>query len=97
MNYFGVQGYAAAFFMIPAVRWVWNKIRNEKIEGRNDARRSALGLQGTPRLRQKQQSAARQAELNVIRDRDIVYRSDRAVSEQERDWEKEQFDRRLRE
>ena len=33
-----MQVYAAAFFAIPAVRWVLNKKRNVEIEARNNAR-----------------------------------------------------------
>jgi hypothetical protein len=41
-------------------------------------------------------SASREATRRVITDRDVVYSSDRSLSEQQRDWEAEDFDSRLR-
>ena len=90
-----VQVYAAAFFAIPAVRWVLNKKRNVEIEARNAARMAfAKALQSPDgRLRQKLESASRAAQRQVITDRDIVYSSAKDLSDQDSD--ELDFDRRL--
>ena len=89
------QVYAAAFFAIPAVRWVLNKKRNVEIEARNSARMAfAKALQSPDgRLRQKLESASRAAQRQVITDRDIIYSSAKDLSDQDSD--ELDFDRRL--
>ncbi len=76
------QAYAAAFFAIPALRWLLNARRNAQIEARNAARLAALTALRAPnaRLRRKLANAARQAQRVVIADRDIVYSSDKWVA-----------------
>ena len=75
-----LQAYAAAFFGIPALRWFLNKRRNVAIEARNQARLDALREQGRPGLTRKLAAARKLGESVVIRDRDIVYSSDRCRS-----------------
>ena len=72
-----MQAYAAAFFAIPGLRWLLNKQRNVTIEARNQARLDALRGQSRPGLKKKLAAAKKLGESVVIRDRDIVYSSDR--------------------
>jgi hypothetical protein len=93
------QVYAALFFVIPAVRWVINAQRNRAIAARNEARSEALEAvrQPPPILKKKLAAAQKQAQRRVIRDRDIVYRSDKAVEEQPTDAEVAAWDRKFSE
>ena len=73
----GKQAYAASFFAIPAIRWFFNRRRNNAIEARNQARLDALGKLSSPSLRAKLAAAGKLAERVVIQDRDLIYSSDR--------------------
>ena len=75
-----VQAYAAAFFVIPVVRWFVNQRRNAAIAERNQARLDAAASLGSPSLRAKLNGAAKLASRTVIDDRDLVYSSDRCPS-----------------
>ncbi len=74
------QAYAAAFFVIPLVRWFLNQRRNAAIAERNQARLDAAASLGRPSLRAKLTGAAKLASRTVIDDRDLVYSSDRCPS-----------------
>ncbi|EIE26497.1 hypothetical protein COCSUDRAFT_46111 [Coccomyxa subellipsoidea C-169] len=92
-----LQAYAASFFAIPAVRWFFNRRRNNAIEARNQARLDALGKLSSPSLRAKIAAAGKLAERVVIQDRDLIYSSDRDLAAQQTDTEGRYFDERLRE
>lgn len=91
------QLYAASFFVVPALRWALNQARNRRIEARNDARVAAQQTLRAPdaALQRKLDTARRAARQRRITDSDVIYRSDRNQSEQARDLEAEDFDRRL--
>lgn len=71
------QGYAASFFAIPLVRWFLNQRKNNAIEARNQARLDSLGLLKKPAVQAKLAAAGKLADRVVIRDRDLIYSSDR--------------------
>lgn len=66
-----LQAYAAAFFAIPAFRWLRQKATNAAIDERNDARRAAVGLLARPDpvLQQKLAGAAAAAKQTVVTSR----------------------------
>ena len=95
-----LQMYAAAFFVVPAVRWVLYRRRNAEIEQRNALKERALQLvfmNPSPELKDKMDSATRAAgeQKRVLTREASVYRSDRAVEEQPIDIELDVFDRKL--
>ena len=92
-----MQIYAASFFIVPLVRWFLQKARNRAIDARNDARTAAQQLVKAPdpALARKLESARNEAKQRRITDADVIYRSDRNQSDQARDLEAEDFDRRL--
>jgi hypothetical protein len=94
-----LQTYAAAFFAVPAVRWLLNARRNAAIGARNEGRQAAARALQRPggELRAKLDSAAQQAERRVIEERDVVFRSDRDSSQQPGagDLEGERWERQL--
>ncbi|KAK9809969.1 hypothetical protein WJX72_002793 [[Myrmecia] bisecta] len=94
-----LQVYAGAFFAIPAIRWILNQQKNLAIQARNDARLRQFERLQQPdlKLRAKLLNAARSSQRTVIRDSDIVYRSDKALESQPQDLDGLDFDRRLRE
>lgn len=89
--------YAVSFFAIPAVRMVLNIQRNAKLEAANQNRLERLRevRNPEPALQRKLASAQRQAKRIVIRDTDIIYRTDRDLMDQNKDLSQEDFDRRL--
>ncbi|DBA95928.1 TPA: hypothetical protein ACH3X1_001454 [Trebouxia sp. C0004] len=94
-----LQVYAAAFFAIPLIRWIINQGRNRNIQQRNEARKDIATVLQRPdgKLRAKLQSAAKQAQRTVISDKDIVYSSNKDLSDQNLDLDGESFDKRLAE
>jgi hypothetical protein len=92
-----LQAYAATFFAIPAVRWLFNGRRNAAIDARNAARREALAALARPNaeLAAKLQRAEALAERRVVSERDAVYRSDRPLEAQPVDLEADAWERRL--
>ncbi|KAK1428777.1 hypothetical protein QVD17_17617 [Tagetes erecta] len=90
-----LQLYAAAFFGIPLVRWFFIQRRNAEIEKRNRARElraQALELPDIA-LRRKILSAQDMSQKIVIGRHQIVYATDKDVSEQ--DYDKHEWDRRF--
>lgn len=96
--------YAAAFFAIPAVRWFLNASRNRDIEARNDARVEAAQLLSSnaggkaaralaDKLAAAQQGRAAGPKLVGTRE-DMVFTTERDVSEQSAKVELEDWDRR---
>jgi hypothetical protein len=92
-----LQIYAGAFFFIPLMRFFGIRAQNAAIEQRNDARLHSLRqLQNpTPSLREKLESATLQGSRKVIKDSDVVFRSDKALEEQPIDLEAISFEERL--
>jgi hypothetical protein len=84
-----LQAYAAAFFAIPAVRWKFTGAANVAIDARNAAREEAARLlaEPDPQLQRKLAAAQRAAARKMVRDQDIVYRSDRPLEAQPVDVE----------
>ena len=72
-----LQAYAAAFFLIPAVRWAWNGRLNAAIAVRNEAREEAANsLRAPSRAVAAKLGAARaRAEMVSLRPEDVVFDS----------------------
>ncbi|KAK9803218.1 hypothetical protein WJX73_005024 [Symbiochloris irregularis] len=92
-----LQIYAASFIVVPIIRQLLNASRNRRIDARNDSRTKAHALLKEPTrvISQKLQTARDAAKHRRITDKDVIYRSDRNQSDQLRDFEAEEFDRRL--
>lgn len=92
-----LQAYAAAFFVVPFVRWLINRRLNQQIALRNKARQDAVSAVASlnPALATKLENASKLAQQRVITERDVVYRSDRAVDNQPIDLEGRLFEERL--
>jgi len=89
--------YAAAFFAIPAIRWVVNGRRNAAIETRNQARIQALQLLKEPdeELIIKLREAAKLADKKVFQSDEAVFKSNRAASDDPVDLESVEFEKKL--
>lgn len=89
-----LQAYAACFFVIPALRWLLNQQRNLSLQTANRLRLDRLAQlrNPSPELQAKLSTARAQAKRTVIRDRDIIYRSDKKLDD---NMEGADFDRRL--
>ncbi|CAI5952954.1 unnamed protein product [Closterium sp. NIES-64] len=88
-----LQGYAAVFFAIPAVRYLWLQRANETIALRNSRRQqSALQLaQPNAQLRRKLANAREQARSMVVSEDKVIYTTAKDVAEQDleaREWER---------
>eukprot|EP00878_Enallax_costatus_P002812 GHUV01003004.1.p1 GENE.GHUV01003004.1~~GHUV01003004.1.p1 ORF type:complete len:653 (+),score=181.31 GHUV01003004.1:192-2150(+) len=92
-----LQGYAAAFFAIPAIRWFVDSRRNAAIDQRNDNRLEAVSLlqSGDPELAAKSASARKLGNTKVIGRQDIVYTTEKAADEQVNAQDEAEFDRKL--
>ncbi|KAL0728644.1 hypothetical protein Bca4012_024737 [Brassica carinata] len=92
-----LQVYAGSFFVIPLVRWLSVKRKNDQIENRNKARLQFARALESPdvTLRRKLVSARDMAQNTVIGKERIVYSTERDMIEQ--DYEAEEWDRRFRE
>ncbi|XP_052170668.1 uncharacterized protein At5g03900, chloroplastic [Diospyros lotus] len=92
-----LQIYAASFFAIPFVRWVFIRNRNAEIEKRNlsrEQRARALELPDLS-LRRKLLSARDMSQRTVIGQDRIVYSTDKDLFDQ--DYEAREWDRRFKE
>ncbi|CAI5498210.1 unnamed protein product [Closterium sp. Naga37s-1] len=88
-----LQGYAAVFFAIPAVRYLWQQRANETIALRNSRRQeSALQLaQPNAQLRRKLANAREQARSTVVSEDKVIYTTAKDVADQDleaREWER---------
>ncbi|WP_448561541.1 hypothetical protein [Trichothermofontia sp.] len=83
--YWLLLGYGVGVVVVPLVRYCWLQLRNRRIEARNWMRSQwATRLQNAPpELEQKRLYAQQFATEVVIRDRDIIYSTDRDLIEQE--------------
>ncbi|KAL2649942.1 hypothetical protein R1flu_018070 [Riccia fluitans] len=95
-----LQGYTAAFFAIPAFRWLLLQKRNTEIEDRNRARIGwAVALQRANKALQDKLSSAREmAQRTFIGSDRIIYSTEKDLSEQSydaREWDR-QFKERQR-
>ncbi|KAG2279226.1 hypothetical protein Bca52824_050446 [Brassica carinata] len=92
-----LQVYAGSFFVIPLVRWLSVKRKNDQIESRNKARLQFARALESPdiTLRRKLLSARDMAQKTVIGKERIVYSTERDMIGQ--DYEAEEWDRRFRE
>ncbi|CAH8330303.1 unnamed protein product [Eruca vesicaria subsp. sativa] len=92
-----LQVYAGSFFVIPLVRWLSVKRKNDQIENRNKARLQFARALESPdiTLRRKLLSARDMAQNTVIGKERIVYSTEKDMIEQ--DYEANEWDRRFRE
>ncbi|KAL3701652.1 hypothetical protein R1sor_019674 [Riccia sorocarpa] len=92
-----LQGYTAAFFAIPAFRWLLLQKRNTEIEERNRARISwAVSLQRANKALQEKLSSAREMAQRTFIGRDrIIYSTEKDLSEQS--YDSREWDRRFKE
>ena len=76
-----LQAYAAAFFLIPALRWAWNGRLNSAIAGRNEARSEAANTLRAPTraLAAKLGAARARAETVALRPDEAVFDSGAAL------------------
>ncbi|KAD4385040.1 hypothetical protein E3N88_25208 [Mikania micrantha] len=91
-----LQVYAASFFAIPLARWVFIQKRNAEIEKRNRARElraQALELPDID-LKRKILSARDMSERSVMGQHQIVYSTDKDISEQ--DYDEQEWDVRFK-
>jgi len=91
-----LAAYAGVYAVVPAVRIWWNRLRNRGIRARNDRRlRAARRLAGDREARRRVEGAAayRRAKV-IVGDADVVYSTDRDISEQA-DPAVADFERRL--
>ena len=91
-----VQGYAAAFFAIPFIRYLTNQRKNTTINQQNEFRTAMQKALANPglQLRLKLEHARRTAEQKVLGDKDMIYSSDRSTSRPGRS-DLDDFDSRL--
>lgn len=77
-----LQAYAAAFFIIPAVRWAWNGRLNTAIATRNEAREEAANSLRAPTraLVGKLGAARARAETVALRPEEAVFDSGSSTS-----------------
>lgn len=94
-------GYATSFVAIPLLRWLRLKGENEHIRQRNRDREVAAVRLSRPdtEIRRKLMAAERfKQNMDVVREADVVYSSDKDVIDQRsvRDQLQEDFDRRMK-
>eukprot|EP00897_Mesotaenium_endlicherianum_P000429 jgi/Mesen1/10387/ME000081S09773 len=92
-----LQGYAASFFAIPALRWWQLQRKNAVISSRNKARleRALVLTRADSSLKRKMMSAREKAQSTLIGSDRIIYSTDRDLSTQ--DVEGAEWERRLQE
>ena len=85
--------YAASFFAIPLLRWLWIRRKNASIDARNEVKlQNADALSyPSPRTQQKLLDATRLSNIDVISRERIVFSSDDTVA----DTDLSDFDRKL--
>ena len=94
-----LQAYSAAFFILPALRWLWLRRVNDAIANRNEARSAAAAALAAPSraaasaLAAAAAAAARGDGARVVREADVVF--DSAATDLA-DAELDAFDRKLR-
>ena len=78
-------GYGAAYLFVPSIRYFWIKRRNQKIFARNHDReaRAKQIAQADASVQQKLAYAQQFAAETVIQESDLVYSTDRDLTEQE--------------
>lgn len=93
-----LQGYAAAFAIIPLVRTILNTKRNAELAARNDNRMDAVSLLQTQdaALSDKVSTARKLGKRRVIGPQDVVYTTEQGVDEQVNSMDEGDFDRKLR-
>ncbi|KAK9057662.1 hypothetical protein SSX86_022498 [Deinandra increscens subsp. villosa] len=91
-----LQVYGASFFAIPLTRWLFIQKRNAEIEKRNQARELCARALKLPDkdLKRKIRSARDMSKRTVIGQQQIVYTTDKDVSEQ--DYDKQEWDARFK-
>lgn len=89
--------YAAAFFGIPAFRWIRNTLLNRGIDARNDAREAAALLLRAPgpTLARKLSAARQQGQRRLITRDDIVFSTERETGQQVNEREMDEWDARF--
>lgn len=100
-----LQAYAAAFFLIPAVRAVLNARANAAIQRRNDARQQAAQLLRTAasvpmmvaKLRAAREAAAASGGVRELKSQDAVFSSERETGKQVNSFDLEEWDRKMQE
>ncbi|KAH7442961.1 hypothetical protein KP509_02G010100 [Ceratopteris richardii] len=92
-----LQVYTASFFAIPAIRWFSLQKKNAEISRRNAARAEWKQLLQWPdlMLRKKLESAAKLAKQTFIGQDQIIYSTQKDISDQ--DLEVQDWERRFRE
>lgn len=85
--------YAASFFAIPLLRWLWIRRKNASIDARNEVKlQNADALSyPSPQIQQKLLDATRLSNIDVISRERIVFSSDDSVA----DTDLSDFDRKL--
>jgi hypothetical protein len=83
--YWLLLGYGTAFLAIPLIRYFWVQWRNRKVNARNEKRQDrALALnQADERLQAKLSYAQQFAAETVIQAEDLIYTTERDLTEQE--------------
>lgn len=88
--------YAATYVAVPALRWAWIQGTNRGIDKRNRARELATAAVGRGDVTRKIREGKRYAmEHNVVKEKDVVFRSDREIGVGSDGIDEEDFDRRL--
>ncbi|MBW4521425.1 MAG: hypothetical protein KME16_17225 [Scytolyngbya sp. HA4215-MV1] len=77
--------YSVAYLAIPLLRYFWVQWRNRRIEARNETRQArAIALNEADAALQKKLAYAQQfASETIVQDKDIVYTTERDLTEQE--------------
>jgi len=95
-----LQAYAVSFIAIPLFRWISIKKKNADIEDRNSARLLAAKSVQSPSqtLASKMESKKKMAQFKTVTDKNIIYRSDKALDdvEQPSDLEALEWERKFR-
>ncbi len=83
--YWLLLGYGVGVVVVPIVRYLWLQLRNQRVEARNQMRsqRTLLLQEATSELEKKRLFAQQFATEVIIRDRDIIYATDRDLIAQE--------------
>ena len=88
--------YAASYIAVPAIRWLWMQGANRAIDARNKAReRTARAVTSRPVLNKIAAAEKYALEHNVVREKDVIFRSDREIGVGADGMDEEDFDRRL--
>ena len=95
-----LQVYAISFIVIPLFRWIGIKKKNADIEDRNSARLLAAKSVQNPSLSlaSKMESKKKKAQFKTVSDKNIIYRSDKALDDEEQpsDLEALEWERKFR-